>query len=130
MITNFEEITQELNEEELKLLSLIVRGFKNYSKENPIKAPDIVSRLNKFLINNKIETSIKITEARLRKYVNYIRQNTLLPLIATSKGYFVSYDVEEIRAQIKSLEERAKSIKDAANGLYFFVEQITKGMQP
>lgn len=110
MITNFEEHTQELSEVELSLLPKIIAGFKNYTSSNPIKEPEIVSRFNE-------RNAIKLSGARLRKIVNYIRTNGLLPLIATSKGYYVSYDREEIRKQIESLRQRANSIDTCANGL-------------
>jgi len=52
--------------------------------------------------------------------VNFIRVNSLIPLIATSEGYFVSYDKEEIMKEIKSMDERASAIIGAANGLRIF----------
>lgn len=113
MITNFEQITTELNEEEMKLLPILINGFRTHSKQNPIKAPDIVNAMKKFG---------KMSEVRLRKMVNHIRVNSLLPLIATSSGYFITEDQEEIRNQIKSLNERAKSIKDASDGLLIFIK--------
>ena len=35
MITNFEKITYELTDVELKMLPLIIQGFKRYTKEYP-----------------------------------------------------------------------------------------------
>jgi hypothetical protein len=111
MITNFENITQELSDIEIQMLPLMVNGFKRYTKQNPIKEPDIVSRFNS---NN---STIKLNGARLRKLVNHIRCHSMLPLIATSKGYYVSNDKSEIQNQIKSLRERANSINRCADGL-------------
>lgn len=111
MIKNFEEYTYELTNNEKKILPLIIQGFKNYSIKNPIKEPLIVSRFN---IRN---SNLKLTAVRLRKLVNYIRVNSLLPLIATSKGYFVCYDKTIINTQIQSLRQRANSIDNCANGL-------------
>jgi hypothetical protein len=113
MITNFEQITSELTEDEMKLLPILINGFKKHSKPNPIKAPDIVKGMKLYG---------KFTEVRLRKMVNHIRVNSLLPLIATSSGYYISDDSEEIKLQVKSLWERAKSIKDAADGLVIFIK--------
>jgi len=110
MITNFEEITVELTEKELALVPVFVRAFGKYGKENPIKASEIVKQCNK-------KQPKTITEPRLRKICNYIRSNSLLPLIATSSGYYVSNDAEEIEKQIKSLTERANSILKCAEGL-------------
>ena len=114
MITNFENVTFDLTEIESKLLPLIIAGFKKYTKQNPIKEPDIVKRFN------EKNYEYKLSGVRLRKLVNYIRSNGLLPLIATSKGYYVSYEKEEILSQIKSLRERASSINKCADGLEGF----------
>ena len=119
MIKNFENITNELTEYELTLIPSIIKGFNRYSKEYPIKAPDIVSRYN------ASHSDYKLTEPRLRKMVNYIRSNGLAPLIATSKGYYVSNDVAEIKGQIESLRQRADSISSCAKGLEGFLKIYT-----
>ena len=111
MIKNFEEYTYELTDNEKKMLPLIIQGFKNYSIKNTIKEPLIVSRFN------QRNTNLKLTAVRLRKLVNYIRVHSLLPLIATSKGYFVCYNKTIINTQIQSLRQRANSIDNCANGL-------------
>jgi hypothetical protein len=115
MIDNFEELTYELTDVEKKMLPLLISGFKNYTIENPIKEPDIVSRFN------DRNTGLKLSGVRLRKIVNYIRSNGLLPLIATSKGYYVSYDKSIISSQIKSLRQRSFSINNCASGLEKFI---------
>jgi tetrahydromethanopterin S-methyltransferase subunit B len=50
-----------------------------------------------------------------------IRSKGILPLIATSNGYYCSYDKQEIMEQIKSLQERADAIINSANGLKKFL---------
>jgi hypothetical protein len=115
MITNFEKHTEELTADELFMVAPICTAFKKYTKDNPIKSDEIVKRYNA----NKGKTVL--TGARLRKIVNYIRANSLMPIIATSSGYYVSHDKEEILKQIKSLNERANSIINCANGLQKFV---------
>lgn len=114
MITNFEEITYELTDEELQIVNLLIRGFKNHTSNNPIKAPEIVSAIN-------VKYNLKLSEPRLRKLCNHIRTNGLLPLIATSRGYYCSYDKDEIQQQIQSLRERADAIYQSANGLTKFL---------
>jgi hypothetical protein len=118
MITNFEEITEELTQEELALIPFIVNAFKKYTKEEPIKATDIVSKF----LKSEHSQKITMTQPRLRKMVNYIRTNALLPLIATSNGYYVSTDKEEIEKQILSLTQRANSILKCAKGLSKLIE--------
>jgi len=119
MVRNFEDITMELTKEEQSLIPLLVQGFRTHSRQNPIKASEIVEKTNKFLGDNCFE--IRLSEARLRKCCNYIRSNGILPLIATSAGYYVSTDKEEIRAQIQSLCERASAIRKSADGLRVFM---------
>lgn len=122
MITNFEEITSDLTNEELKLIPVLIAGFKKRGKSNPIKAKDIVDGMNNWIEQNPDFPKFKFSDARLRKLCNFIRTTAMLPLMATSNGYYVSYDQEEIRLQIKSLEERASAIQSSANGLKKFIK--------
>ena len=103
MITGFENITYQLTEEEIELAKLVFKGLKfNSSKNNPKTSKHIVKWFK--------DNGYKMDGARLRKIVNYLRGKQILPnLIATSKGYYVSDDLEEIKKQVKSLTERAKS---------------------
>jgi hypothetical protein len=119
MITTFEEHTHELSAEEMEILPVVVHGFRNYKKANPIKAELIVTRMNEYLNTKGYKT--KMTQPRLRKMVNYIRTNGIIPLIATSNGYFTSDCKETIAEQIKSLQERANSIERCATGLKKFL---------
>lgn len=115
MITNFEKETYELTTDEMELLPLMVKCFERHDKYNPIKAEKIVKETNAYLKERDVD--IQLTGARLRKIVNYIRSNGIIPLIATSEGYYVSYDKDIIRKQIKSLVERSNSIMKGAHGL-------------
>lgn len=120
MLKNFEDHTGELSKEELEIVQYVIKGFENYSEDNPIKAQDVVDRMNVFLTQYKFK--IKLTQPRLRKIVNHIRTNGLQPLIATSKGYFVSRDKKVIQEQIESLEQRSNSIRRCADGLKGFLK--------
>ena len=120
MVTNFETITEELSDDEVKLIPILISGFKTHYKVNPIKAPDIISAIN--AKRDTYNLKAKFTEPRLRKCCNYIRSNGLIPLIATSNGYYVSFDKEEISSQITSLIERSNSILKSAEGLKKFIE--------
>lgn len=121
MITNFEEITADLTAEEKKLLPILINGFKFHDKSDPIKEPAIVKLINDQ--REKYHLTKKFSGARFRKLCNLIRTKSILPLIATSNGYYVSSDPEEIRKQIQSLTERAESILSSANGLKNFIKQ-------
>lgn len=119
MITNFENVTAPLTDDEMKIMEIIKVGLAKRGKSQAIKGEDICSRINK----SKEKYGIKkgLTDARLRKITNYLRTNGILPVIATSKGYYCSYDVVEITAQIDSLMERANAIKASADGLRKFI---------
>lgn len=117
MITNFEAITESLPHDEYIVLQPLIKSLSRRGKDNPIKAPEIVKA-----INEKLNTKTKFTEVKLRKMCNFIRTQGMLPLIATSDGYYCSYDRDEIEKQIRSLNERASAILASANGLSKFIK--------
>lgn len=119
MILNFEEITEELNPDEKALLEPLVKGLEGKTKDKPIKAPQIIKAMDAY---SKKHGLTYLSEPRLRKLIGYIRVNGILPVIATSKGYYVSYDKQDILDQITSLTQRANSILDSANGLKKFLK--------
>ena len=122
MLTNFTHITHELTPDEMAILPLVIAGFKTHSKENPIKEPDIIHAFNsKSFILKAGRKQPHLSGARLRKLVNHIRTNGMLPLIATSQGYYVSHDKEDIENQINSLRQRARSINACADGMSKFM---------
>lgn len=106
------------------LLPIMLQAFSHKTANNPVKAPEIVKNMTKYILSKGYK--IKMTEARLRKFVNYIRSKSLLPLIATPKGYYVSYEKRIVEMQLKSLEERANSILSARNGLVPFANMEEK----
>ena len=107
-----------MTEEELRLVPVIVKGLEVRARENPIKGSEIVSAI----IKQKEVYGIKsFSEPRLRKICNFIRIKKILPIISTHKGYYVSYNKEEISNQIKSLTERAEAILASAEGLKKFL---------
>ena len=118
MITNFEAITANLTPEEKFLTISIMEILVKYKKNNPIKSVQLVA-----IINNKFfkESDAKFTGVKLRKFCNYIRSKSLLPIIATSNGYYISYDKTEIALQIESLEQRSEAILNSVNGLKFYL---------
>lgn len=125
MVTNFEEITKPLTADEQRLLPYLINGLANHKESDPIKEPEIVESMNVFMIGRPEfqkpgspgKLSCKMTGARLRKMVNHIRCNGLLPVIATPKGYYVSHNPEVIQKQIQSMRDRANGILAAAAGL-------------
>jgi hypothetical protein len=119
MITNFENYTFDLTEFERSLLPVIAASLQGRTSQNPIKEPAIIFAVNYWLLAKGINKTI--SGVRLRKIVGQLRIHSVLPIIATQHGYFVSYDREVIKKQIKSLNERAGSIVACANGLKAFL---------
>lgn len=122
MITNFEEITEDLSEVELLFKDDMQRYLEIVLSNGVIKQGDIVEIINMKIVHEYGPGhDIKITPMRLRKYFNYFRTHGIIPIIATSKGCYISTDTEEIQKQILSLEERARQIIKAANGMSKFL---------
>ena len=117
MIVNFEEITKEISDEEIKILESVKQGFIAHTgKENAITGKVIASKLNsKFNMN--------LTDVRIRKIVNYLRSVENIPILASSKGYYFSTDKTEIELEIASMQQRINSIEKAKNGLRKFIEK-------
>jgi len=122
MVTNFENITYELTEEEIRLVPDMCEAFRKYTKENPIKGAEICT-----LINEKRLTKSKFCESRLRKIVNHIRVNQMIPLIADVKGYYVDYDVSRIKSQAKSLRDRAHAILRVSEAMEGIADKMSNG---
>lgn len=111
MINGFEEETANLNEYERDtLLPIVVRWLRQTNADRPI----INRNATQWLKRNGYNCS----EARSRKIVSTIRLECLVEnVIATSKGYYVSDDAEEIADYIQSLRERAGAINAIADAL-------------
>ena len=122
MIINFEDQTTELTPEEVSLIPVLLRGLRTKGPGNPVKAPEIVSGMNKYI--ERAGGRLRFTDSRLRKMVNYIRSHGIEAVIATSKGYYVSRDPAEIIAQVRSLEQRARAIEACAEAMRGLMQKI------
>ena len=106
----------------------MINGFEEYTAaltdyERDMLVPQLTNFLRtrvgaKYAIRNKEICRLftekgytKLTEARVRKCINYIRMRGLVPhLIANSHGYFCATSVQQVETYITSLDERAKAI--------------------
>lgn len=110
-----------LSEEEHRLMPIITKVFLRTNKIKPIYSKELV----KGIIERRDKLNIKrFSEARLRKIVNYMRVNAILPIISTSNGYYLSYEPEDILMMIKSLMARANAIYAAADGMMILLNNI------
>ena len=103
MITGFERETAELNDYELNiLLPIFVRCLS--AKVGRLKAVK-----NKYMVERLKERGYQISDARVRKIVNYIRTNGLVPcLIAT---YYIAENEAEVIDYEDSLLGRENEIR-------------------
>jgi hypothetical protein len=112
MINGFTNETKPLSEYERDTLTpIIVRGLSmKIGKERAIKNSEICAKMRL--------QGYRIDNARLRKVINHIRVNALLPgVIATSEGYYIATTKEEMADYIASLESRESAIQEVSVAL-------------
>ena len=108
MIQGFQEQTEPLTEyEETTLLPQLIRGLRTkIGKDRSVTNKAIIEGMNKNL-------GLKITDARVRKLINHIRTNDLVPcLIATSNGYYIAESEQELKDYEESLLGREEAIRN------------------
>lgn len=121
MLITFENQTHELTEYEYKvIMPILIDGLKR--KVGKSKA----------VTNGKICSSLKskgykVSEPRIRKIIYFIRQNNAVPmLIASSKGYWVTNDVDEINDWLHSLKSRIEAMQETKNYAEEMLDTINK----
>lgn len=105
MIKGFFKETQPLTDyEKDTLLPILISGLKCKSGKNNAVT-------NKHIVNS-LKSKYKISDARVRKIINYIRTNDLVPaLIATSDGYYIAQSETELLEYEDSLKGREDAIR-------------------
>jgi hypothetical protein len=119
-IVTFEKHTEDLTEKEHEVLDTVADAIENILTQSrePVQQVDLARRVNAYLDNYLgLFNPVQVNSVRLRKFFNYLRSTGRLPIIATSAGCTISRDPEVIRKQIRSLEQRARQIQCAADGL-------------
>jgi hypothetical protein len=106
MLKGFDNETQPLTDYETGvLLPLLVRGLQTKIGHNSAVT-------NKHIVAT-LKPAYKISDARVRKIINHIRTNDLIPgLIATSEGYFIAETEEELLEYEQSLKGREDAIRE------------------
>jgi len=126
-IENFEQITEDLTDRELDFLPDVQEAIKNALEKaiEPRKQNELITLINSYLQEKHgLFCSLSLSGVRLRKYVNYLRSNSILPIIGTSSGYSIANKKDIIESQIKSLKQRARQINRAAEGLQKYLLTI------
>ena len=114
MIELFEDITYELTEYEKTLVPGFVAGLsKRIGKERAITSTEIIKKMP------------GMTGPRVRKIINYCITNYLIKgLIGTSKGYYISQDISEIKEAINGLGHREAAIQTRRVRLEEYLKSI------
>lgn len=104
-IKGFEDITFELTpKEENEIVPAMIKALvKKTGKENAVTNQQMIEGLKSW--------GLKTTAPRIRKMIQYIRiTGQVERLMATSKGYYISNNKEELEVYIESLVQRADAI--------------------
>ena len=117
-ILNFEEYTHDLSDYELSLVPRFVKSFQTkIGKEHAVTAKIIEERM--LLVGQRV------SGPRIRKIVNYIRNMGLVEgLVATSSGYYITKDHQEISDYIESLEGREGAIRVVREGMEAYLRRL------
>lgn len=112
MLKGFEKETAPLSKyEEQVLLPMLVRGLSHkHGKGAAVKNAEICRALT--------SKGYDVTEPRIRKIINYIRVNSLVPyLLANGTGYYIASDRREILDYIETLRGRENAIREVREAL-------------
>lgn len=104
MLQGFQEQTAPLNDyEQNTLLPIIIRGLSTkVGSSRTIAGSKIIACMK--------HAGYKLDAPRLRKIINYIRTNELVPcLVSNGKGYFVATSTDEVDKCIESIQGRIAS---------------------
>lgn len=106
MIEGFIEYTAHLTDYEREMVvPFLVEGLKKrvgstYAVRNKTMCQELKARGFE-----------NISESKIRKCINFIRMNGLVPhLVASQRGYYVATSIEEVERYCESLKERAMAI--------------------
>lgn len=107
MLSRFEKQTEPLDDYEHNvLLPLVVQGLK-------LRVGEKLAVTNKEITEGMRLHGYKIGEARVRKIINHIRTNALVKrLVATSKGYYIATDLDDLGDYIGTLRGREDAIRE------------------
>lgn len=111
MIDLFQEYTYKITEYEKEVvLPILFKGLqKKIGKEKAVTNKKIQEGLlDKY--------KIKITGPRVRKLISILRYEAMPDLMATSKGYYIATEPEELQRWIKSLDHRERQIATTRQG--------------
>lgn len=118
MIQGFETQTHDLTEIELRLIPGFIAGLrKRTSADKAVTAAEITASYKK--------NGFKLSGPRVRKIIHHIRTTRKdFVVVASSKGYWVTTNPDDIWPQIASLTHRANSQLEVAKHMRNFIENL------
>lgn len=124
MLKGFTNETAPLNDYEQQiLLPVLVRCLGN-------KVGRINSVTNTYICTAMRKAGYKLSDARLRKVINYIRNHGLVKgLIATCDGYYVAETAQELRDYAESLRSRAEAIESVRRAILRQAQEMFQPIQ-
>lgn len=114
MLQNFEEYTHELNAVEVSVSKSLHRTLIDQNGA-PITAKQLIVRFKARPVG--MFPGFRLDEPRIRKMINFICNTRQANLIGTSKGYFITSDVEELKRATGTLISRANENQRRADVL-------------
>ena len=111
MIHGFDTQTESLTDYEKEtLIPVIIRGLE-------VKVGKSKAVTNKYIVK-MLKGTYKVSEARIRKVINYIRTHDLIPcLIADSDGYYIAESNQEVKDYEQSLLGRESAIHEVRTAI-------------
>jgi hypothetical protein len=106
---------KDLTLKEKETIGEVINVIGAATKDNPMTTEIIIGNVNYILFFRGCK--YRMTPANLRTIINHLRRESILPIIGSKKGYYISYNVKEIENQVNSLRDRAISILMASTGL-------------
>lgn len=106
MIPGFEDFTQDITQDEIELAEDIAKGLNaRVGKDNAITNTDMRDGMFS-------SRGVKISDAKMRKYIQYIRAYNLVPMLCSSKkGYWRAETKEEFIKSRESFAARVRSMQ-------------------
>ena len=113
MVTNFEEQTERLNDIEMAAIPIFKKCFEegHVGARNRISAREICEKMASLPQFRKSDGRPLLTDVRVRKIINYIRMNDIIPMLCgDNRGYYVAETEQEVRDFIRSMRDRTSSM--------------------
>lgn len=125
-VTNFETQTETLSDKEkYHIVPCLITTLKEraYDKSHWLGSKNLINYVEQDY-HAKTDEFLTLKDYRLRAMINYLVVKQLLPVASSSNGYWLMTTKEEFETQMKSLNERANSIKLRSNGLQQMMDKL------